>query len=214
MLSKTQEYIYNTFLKNLRFGQPFQYRKDFSDISVENKALLIKLENFFQKYNHIKIEEYFEAPRILHPDEKYPYLNFFTTRVAIRTYSVYKKQKEEENPENQFEDIKESLRFIGMFCLKNKISLKDYLNFKSGYMFSWLSHYREHRINPYSLMELGSLNNVFSLLSEDEQDLYSNTLLDKIETFKVRYHNSPKTKEYVKTITKKIEDFLKKELHK
>lgn len=97
-----------------------------------------------------------------------------------------------------------------MFCFKNKISLNQYLNFKNGYMYSWLNHYREHRINPYGLMELGNLNNVFSLLSEDEQDLYSNTLLNKIETFKVRYHNSPKTKEYVKTITKKIEDFLKR----
>jgi hypothetical protein len=214
MLNKAQEYIYNTYLKNLRDGKPFQYRKNFSDLSIEIKSLLIKLEYFFQKYSHIKINEYFEAPNKLHPEEKYPYLNFFTTRAAIRTYSIYKKQKEEENPENQFEEIKESLRFIGMFCFKNKISLNQYLNFKNGYMYSWLNHYREHRINPYGLMELGNLNNVFSLLSEDEQDLYSNTLLNKIETFKVRYHNSPKTKEYVKTITKKIEDFLKKELHK
>ena len=214
MLNKAQEYIYNTYLKNLRDCKPFQYRKNFSDLSIEIKSLLIKLEYFFQKYSHIKINEYFEAPNKLHPEEKYPYLNFFTTRAAIRTYSIYKKQKEEENPENQFEEIKESLRFIGMFCFKNKISLNQYLNFKNGYMYSWLNHYREHRINPYGLMELGNLNNVFSLLSEDEQDLYSNTLLNKIETFKVRYHNSQKTKEYVKTITKKIEDFLKKELHK
>ena len=86
MLNKAQEYIYNTYLKNLRDGKPFQYRKNFSDLSIEIKSLLIKLEYFFQKYSHIKINEYFEAPNKLHPEEKYPYLNFFTTRAAIRTY--------------------------------------------------------------------------------------------------------------------------------
>jgi hypothetical protein len=59
-------------------------------------------------------------------------------------------------------------------------------------------------------MELGNFNNVFTLLSEDERDLFSNTMLNKFETFKTRYHSSPKTKQYVKAITQKIETFLKK----
>lgn len=212
MLPKIQQFIYNSFLKNSRHGQPFQLRKDFSDISNEIKFLLVKLENFFNKYSHIKIDEYFEAPHQLHPDEKYPYLDFFTTRAAIKTYSIYKKQKEDENPEKQFEEIKESLKFIGMFCYKNKIQLKDYLKHKSGYMPSWVLHYKEHKINPYSIMELGSFNDVFSLITEDERELYSNTMLDKLETFKMRYHSSFKTKNFVKEVTNKIENFLKKEL--
>ena len=80
-------------------------------------------------------------------------------------------------------------------------------------MYAWLNHYREHRINPYSLMELGNTTNVFNLLTEDERELYSNTMLDKFETFKNRYHGSPKTKSFVRLVTNKIEDFLKKELH-
>lgn len=212
MENKLKELIYNNFLKNLRFGQPFKYRKDFSDLPQETSHLLIKLENFFVKYHHIKIDEFFEAPRKLHPDEKYPHLNFFTTRAAIKAYSIYKKQKEDENPEKQFDDIKESLKFIGMFCFKNKLSLKDYLKHKNGYMPSWILHYKEHKINPYSIMELGSFYDVFSLITEEERVLYSNTLLEKMETFKLRYHSSFKTKNYVKELTEKIENFLKKEL--
>lgn len=212
MLPKKQQVIYNCYLKNSRHGQPFQPRKDFSDISNEIKYLLVKLENFFNKYSHIKIDEYFEAPHQLHPDEKYPFLNFFTTRAAIKTYSIYKKLKEDQNPENQFDEIKESVHFIGLFCLKNKIPLKSYLSHKNGYIHSWLLHYREHKINPYSLMELGTINNSFSLLTEDERELYSNTMLEKFETFKTRYHASTKTKNYVKLLTNKIEEFVKKEL--
>jgi hypothetical protein len=213
MLTDLQKKIYNTFLKNSRYNQPFQYRKDFTDISENISYILKKLELFFQKYNHIKIEEYFEAPRFLHPNEKYPFLDYFTTRPAIRAYSIFQKQKEDENPEKQFENIKESLRFIGMFCFKNKINLKDYLKHKFGYMFSWLNHYREHKINPYSLMELGDISCVYSQLNEEERDLFSNTMIEKFETFKVRYHASPKTKAYVKEVTNKVENFLKKELH-
>jgi len=213
MVNKTQEYIYNTYLKYSRFGKPVQFRKDFTDLSIEIKSILIKLENFFKKYSHIKIEEYFEAPIKLYPEEKYPYLDWFSTRAAIKTYSIYKNKKEEDNPENQFEEIKESLRFIGMFCLKNRIKLKDYLNYKSGYTHDWLNHYREHKINLYSLMELQNIDSILNNISEEENEIFSNILTKKIDTFKVRYFNSKKTKEYVKTVTSKVEDFVKKELH-
>lgn len=210
MVTKLQKYIYNAYLIQSRKGQPFTIRKDFSDLTYDVRDLLIKLENFFQKYSHIKIKEYFEAPAFLHPEEKYPFLDFFTTRVAIRTYSIYKKQKEDENPEKQFEEIKESLRFIGMFCLQNKISLNQYLSYKNGYMCAWLNHYREHKINPYSIMELENLDKTLGNILEEERELYANTLLDKFEVFKTRYHSSIKTKEYVKLLTNKISEFLKK----
>ncbi len=209
MLTNFQKKIYNTFLQNSRFGLLYKLRKDFLNLDPKVQHILQRLENFFTKYSYIKLTEYFEAPRVLHPDEKYPMLDFFLTRGAIKTYSIYKKQKEDQNPELQFEEIKESLRFIGMFCFKEKIKPKDYLKHQNGYLYSWINHYREHKINPYSIMELGDINNIFLLLSEDEKELFSNTMLDKFESFKNRYHSSTKTKQYVKTLTKKIEEFLK-----
>lgn len=210
MVTKFQKYVYNAYLIQSREGQPIQIRRDFSDLQSHIRDVLIKLENFFKKYSHIKIEEYFEAPKKLYPEEKYPYIDFFTTRAAIKAYSIYKKQKEDENPEKQFEEIKESLRFIGMFCVQNKINLNQYLTHKGGYACSWLNHYREHKINPYSIMELEGLDMALNNILEEERELYANTLLDKFEVFRTRYHSSFKTKEYVKLLTKKISDFLKK----
>jgi hypothetical protein len=55
-----------------------------------------------------------------------------------------------------------------MFCLENKILLEDYIYHKTGYMYSWLNHYREHRINPYSLIELGDFIKVLDKIPKDE----------------------------------------------
>ena len=211
-MNDLQKKIYNCYLKNSRNGLPFQPRKDFTNISDEILISLTKLESFFLKYKHIQIEEYFEAPIFLHEDEKYPPISYFFTRSAIKTYTTYKNQKEDENPEKQFDKIKESIIFIGKFCLNNQIELKNYLTHRNSYMYSWINHYREHKINPYSLMELGNFEKVLFSLLEEERDIYASNLVEKLESFKVRYHNSYKTKNLVKESTKKIENFVKEYL--
>ncbi len=211
-MNDLQKKIYNCYLKNSRKGLPYQPRKDFTDISDEMSVSLIKLESFFLKYKHIQIDEYFEAPNFLHEDEKYPTLSHFFTRSAIKTYTTYKNQKEDENPEKQFDKIKESIIFIGKFCLSNQIELKNYLTHRNSYMYSWINHYREHKINPYALMELGNFERVLFSLLEEERDIYASNLVEKLECFKIRYHNSYKTKNLVKESTKKIENFVKEYL--
>jgi hypothetical protein len=211
-VKETQQRIYNSFLKNLRYGQPFKPRKDFSDLSSDVIVCLEKLDLFFSKYKHININEYFEAPIFIYPNETYPPLNYFLTRNAIRAYKNYKNQKEDENPENQLEEIKKSIIFIGKFCIKNNISMFDYLNHKNGYVYSWINHYRERLINPYSLMELGDFEKKLYSLLEEEIDIYASNLAQKLESYKVRYHNSTKTKQVVKQSTKKIENFIQENL--
>ena len=196
-LTKHEENIYNCFLKAYRKGQPFQPRKDFSRITPTILLSLKKLNAFFAKFKH--------------PDEPCPHIDFFITRTAIRAYSLSIKKREDESPEKQSEKIKESIRFIAMFCLKNRILLDEYLKFKVANMPVWMQHYREHTVNPYSLMEIGSID-TFKNLAEDEKALWAGDFFEKIDCYKTRYHNSPKTKFLVREATKKIKDFLKKEL--
>jgi hypothetical protein len=209
-LSEIEKRIYNSYLYYSRLGHPVKLRKDFSDMDANTVAFLKKLSLFFSRFPHINIDDFFKAPRILHPDNDYPKLQNFTTLSATKTYSLFKKQEEDEDPEKQTDKIKESFRFIGMFCLENKIPLEKYSTHKTGYMTSWLNHYREHRVNPYSLMELGTLDG-FKLLAEDEKALWAGDFFHKIDSYKTRYYNSPKTKQLVREATKKIQDFLKKE---
>lgn len=214
MITDFEKRIYNCYLKNCRYNLPYQPRKNFDDLDKNTLAYLNKLSLFLKRYNHINLDDYFTAFRELHPDEKYPPLSFFVSRLALKHYSLYKKKQEDQNPEKQFDKIKEGFKFIGMFCLENKIPLEKYLYHKTGYMVSWLNHYREHRINPYCLMELGNVMGVLDSLQKDEVSLFAENLDSNLIAFKTRYNQSTKTKEYVKNLTETIKKFVKKELTK
>jgi len=209
-LTDFEKQIYNCYLKNFRQGEPYRPRKDFSNVNPNVAASLQKISNFLTRYNHIKLEEYFEAPNFLHKDEKYPSLNSFTSRAALKNYALYQKQKEDRNPENQFDEIKNGFRFIALFCVGSKISLANYLTHKNGYMYSWLNHYREHKINPYCLFELGNVVYALDQIPKDELSLFAQNLYDNIVAYHNRYNNSPKTKQYCKEIVKRISTFVEK----
>lgn len=212
-LSDKEKSIYNCYLKYSRKGQPFNPRKDFSDLDDNIIISIKKIAIFLSRYHHIRMDDYFNAPTELHSDEKYPSLAFFTTLAATKTYTLFKKKQEDENPEKQIDLIKESFRFIGMFCIENNIPLEKYLTHKTGYMLSWLNHYREHRINPYSLMEIGGLYESLSNLPKDEVELFAKNLNDNFVAYKTRYNSSPETKVLVKEATNKIKNFVKNNLH-
>jgi hypothetical protein len=211
-ITNFEKKIYNCYLKNFRKGQPYKFRKDFSDLDPNNAAYLQKISYFLNKYNHIDCEEYFDAFNSLHPEEKYPPLNYFYSRTALKTYALYKKQQEDRNPEKQFDKIKDGLRFIGMYCINNKIPLNKYLNFKVGYSYAWLNHYREHRINPYCLFELGDIFGVLSEIPKDELYLFATNLYENLLAFKDRYEKSKTTKDFVKLATQKVKLFVERVL--
>jgi hypothetical protein len=213
-ISEFEKFIYNCYLKYSRFGQPFKPRKDFDSFDRNLLAYLKKISYFLSRYTHIDVDEYFKSFCYIHPDEKYPPLDFFYTRLALKTFSLYKKQQENRDPEKQFEEIKNGFRFIGNFCIENKINIDRYLFHKTSYMYSWLNHYREHRISPYCLMELGNIIQMLDNLQKDEVSLFANNINNTFVAFKTRYMNSQKTISLVKEATQKIDNFVKKQLTK
>jgi hypothetical protein len=210
-LNQIEKNIYNCFLKHYRNGQPYQPRKDFSNLDSTSIVAVKKLYAFFSKFPHISYDDFFGAPRELHPDENCPHISYFTARPAIRSYSLAMKKKEDESPEKQIEKIRESFHFIALFCLKNRIGLDQYIKHKTQNMPTWMQHYREHHVNPYALLGLSDFNN-FGMLEEDQRKIWSGDFFDKIGSYKNRLHSSDKTKSFVHQALKKIEDFLKKEL--
>lgn len=202
--------IYNCFLKNSRFGQAWKPRKDFEGISAEVLNQLQHLRNFFNKFRHISMEEFFYAPIDLHPDDPYPYLSYFISRKAIKTYTLFKSKQRNQNPDNQLENIKSGFEFITKYCLEENIPLENYIHKKNGLMLIWTEHYRNYQINPYCLMEMGDLNlEDFTL---EEAELWVPGLKDLFKAFKSRYANSTKAKTLVKNATQKLKQFLSTEL--
>lgn len=207
-LTNFEKQIYNCYLKNMRKGEPYTPRKDFSDIKSDTTVSLKKISYFLNKYPHIKMEEYFEAPNFLYKDEKYPTLTSFTSRAALKNYALYQKQKEDRNPENQFDEIKDGYRFIALFCIKMEIHMNDYITHRNGYMYSWLNHYREHRINPYCLFALGDVISTLDKIPRDELSLFAQNLYENIVSYYNRYNSSSKTKKYCNEIIKRLENFI------
>jgi hypothetical protein len=210
-LNQIEKNIYNCYLKHFRKGLPYQHRKDFSNLDSTATVCLKKLNSFFLKFPHINQDDFFGAPNFLHPDEPCPPLKFFITRPAIKAYSLAMKKKEDDSPEKQLDKIKESFHFIAMFCLQNKLTLEQYLNHKTRSMPTWMEHYRQHHVNPYSLLALGDLNR-YRPINEEERFMWSGDFFDRIDSYKSRFFSSEKTKNFTKEAITKIKDFLKKEL--
>jgi hypothetical protein len=210
-VTEKEKLIYNTYLivSRSQKNQPFKIRKDFTKLDNKTNFIIKKLYLFFSKYSHIDIKEFFTAPYEMYTQDDYIPLNFYITRKAIKLYTLFKQKQEELSPDKQIEEIKKSFQYIGSFCLKNKILLEDYLHHKTGCIYTWMLHYKEHYINVYSLFELGDICKFLTEVSTDEKDILLNNLHNNIAKFKTRYYNSTSTKIYVKQATDSIKKFLK-----
>jgi hypothetical protein len=209
-ITDKQKQIYNCYLKHSRKGQPYKFRKNFDDIDDRLKIDLYKLQNFFNKFKHIDIDFFFESFSFVYPNDQYPILSFFTTRKAIKCYSLYKEYKENLSPDLQLDEIKKSIVHIGSFCLRNKIQMKDFLKHKTLCIPTWVLEYKESKINIYSVIALGYSNDLYQM-EEDERDIMIPGLLKNIESYKIRFNNC-NSKEKIKTWILHTDNFIKKNL--
>ena len=208
-VSKFEQYIYNNFLMSARTANnlPYKLRKDFSkmkDIDINN---LKKLSIFFNKFKHIKIEEFFNAPYKVYSDEKYFDLDYYTTLKATKAYMLYQQKLLMMSPDSQeqLENIQQSLRFISNFCKDNNISVDEYINHKTNNMFSFLLHLKEHRINVYCLFGFILFEKAFkSVDSEILAFILGEDLVNNIPTLRTKYFNSIKARKFIELGINKI----------
>ena len=200
-INNFQKFIYNAYLKNSRKDQPIKFRKDFKNLNEEILLFLNKLELFFKKFKHINVEEFFRVPLEINPEEKYPYINFFCTRQAIKLYQIFLRNKQLRPLKEQLSEIKKTLEFITNFCLANKISLKDYTSFKeeNSHMPVWSKHYRDHLLNTYALIDVIDWRK-FDELQFDEKELWFPGLQSDLNYYKINYNNSKDIKFKIQNI--------------
>jgi hypothetical protein len=155
-------------------------------------AYLRKVNNILIQFPQIKPDIFFKSPYCLYPDETWFDLKFFTSQKAIKAYTTYFKKLQEESPDSDenISFIKESLRFIGMYCIKNNISINEYVIHESGITKAWMKHVREHNVSLYCLMNFENLESVISQTPKDEVDLLLDNITDKITLYRNRYRTS------------------------
>ena len=215
-MTEQEKHIYNNYLIVTRSkqGKPFKVRKDF-DKFEENKcySYVKRLCSFFNRYPHIKVKEFFEAPYEIYSDTQHVSIDYYLTRAAIKAYSLYQKKIQDLSPDHQIESIRSSLQHIGSFCMRNNLTLEQYVHHKTGCIYTWMLHYREHQINIYSLFEMGDILSIVSNTPTDERELLTDDLSKVITTFKTRYTTSSTAKQFVKEGTNRLKRFLKESLN-
>lgn len=212
-MNQLEKNTYNSFLAVTRSLQnkPFSLRKDFNDFeSHKDYPYVIRLQSFFNRFPQINPQYYFEAPFKIYPDEKYFDLKFYTSQRAIKTYSLYMKQIQDQDPdsEGQLNFIKESLRFIAKFCFEAKLELSNYINHRPGSTYSWTKHLKNHEVSIYTLYGFDSIQQIMNSIPADELQLLLGGIIDDFWKYKTRFHKSTKAKELVSKGLEKVQKIL------
>jgi hypothetical protein len=191
--------IYNAYLGTSRRAKnlPWRARKDFNNFENTPDGILCKkLELFFKKFPQVSPYEFFKAPYEIYTDESNFPLSFYVTQKAIAVYTTLQKQKKEESPdtENQITNIKDSLKHIALTCYRSKITLEQYCNTKSGYMFQPFVEYANKKINIYVLLKLPFFETQLNSLSLQDRELYLKDGYNNLAKYKNRLNTSTRAK--------------------
>jgi hypothetical protein len=214
-LSEFQKRIYNKHLAVSRTLRKkfFKTRKDFSKIDSRIEFLLKRIEIFFNKYTDVDINTYFIAPYKLYPDTEFFGLEYFASPRGIKAYSLYKDMLNRKSPDLQKDDVLKSYRFIGMFCIQNRINLDDYSTFKINLEPAWVYHLKKGQINCYSLMEFPKIYNIIQEMPLDEKTILLGDFGLNFVEYKQRYNNSTVLKPVSAQAYQKVKFFVDKTLH-
>jgi len=210
-MTDIQKKIYNLYLTTTRSEQskPSRYRKNFDGFDQKPEYLYIqKLDQVFKQYPHLLRREFFEAPyRIYSEEKKYFDLKFFASTKGLSTCIAYLNLQDKKNPNEQFDFIKDSLRFIYDFCKEKNIKLRDYVFHKTVIQPDCLKHLKEHRISWYLVFDIPGMLAKISELSADEFILYFGS--DKnYGDFLVTLNKFPEVRRFIQKGLKLIEKKL------
>lgn len=209
LITEFDKLIYNTFLRvsRSRNKKPFKLRKDFEKLNNETFVAIKKVSNFLKRFPHIKVEDFFNAPYNVYPDEEYFPLEYYYSLKATKAYTLFNKRKENLDPdsEEQLTGIKESLLFIKNFCIQKNISPANYINHKTNNEYSFVLHLKEHKVNIYTLLGYSNFEkNIKQREAEIIKFIVGEELYNNIPVFRTKLYNSQKASKLVELGIKKI----------
>lgn len=210
-----EKHLFNKHLAVSRSekNKPFKLKKDFSNIVDTDKHKFLKrISTLFLKHPEINPDVFFKAPYKLYPDVEYFGLDYFSTMRAVKSYTIYKKQLFLQDPDSQIEQVKDSLKFIANFCIQNNIYFHQYPYHCSSESFTWMQHYKQNKINIYSVMEFTNIFSSVKSLAEDVQKFFVGEFVDRFQTLYSSYNNSVNLKTYIQKAIPILSNFVEKQL--
>jgi hypothetical protein len=212
MISKKEEQIYNSHLYTSRSvkNKPTRFRNNFDNLADKDVVYLKKLSKFFYNYKHINLQDWFMAPyKIYTGENEYYDLHFYTTRKALKCYTMYIKQQETEDPDSDdvSKRMKECLAFVYRYCVENNMTLDQYKQSRIENLPTIVVHLKEHKINFYTL----HLLEVDAIIKTVETAILNFIVGDFWNTFsqtRVKFANSNYLKQKTRKAKKQIQQKL------
>ena len=215
MISDREKKIYNLYLRASRVnrGKGFRYRQNWDGFEgSEDHNYVQNIDKTFKKFPHFFTEEFFDCPYKVFGDQKgFFNLKFYASAKAITTYVSFVGLRRNQEPDEQIEYIKDSLRFVSEFCLENKLFLKDYVDFKSVAQNDCLKHLKEHKVSWYVALHLPGFQNLLYNMPTDEFELYFGTNIDT-QAFLNKLLVSKTAHRVVKKGIERVAEFLRNKL--
>lgn len=210
-MTELEKRIYNKHMAISRSvrNKAYRLRGNFEGFEDDAKYPYIKkLAIFFSRYPEVNMDLYFKAPYKLYLDVDYFDLQYFASPRAIKTYTIYKQELDKLSPEQHLEDVKNSLNFIGKYCISNKIQFDDYICHNNGGIHPvWIYHLKNSDINIYSLMEYPNILEHINDIPEEELRLFFGKNYQDFFTYKTNYLHS-KLQPFLRTAHRKVSIFV------
>lgn len=210
-ITAKEKSIYNSFLIASRTAKnkPFRLRQDFTKIDSTTELILKKLSLFFIENNNITPTDFFIAPYKCYGADNYFDLQFFTTRKAIKCYSLFCKERETLNPDNEetVEYSKKCCGFIYKFCKENKLTLSEYKTMINGSTPIVLQHLRDHKINFHAIHGLNN-DRVLNQVEPELLDFYIKDFHKLMNETRIIFQQSTRLKTVIREALKIIEQKL------
>jgi len=214
-ITDLEKHLYNKHLIVSRSikNKPFKIKKDFADIVDTDKHKFLKrISTLFKKHPEINPDLFFRAPYELYKDVEFFGLDYYSTMRAVKAYTTYKKQLFLQDPDSQIEQVKESLQFMTKFCIENNIFIHQYPYHRSSDLFTWMTHYKQNKINSYVLFEFSDIFSSVQDLAEDVRRFFVSDFVEQFKNLYVLYNNSKVVKPYVKKTIPILNEFVRKKL--
>jgi hypothetical protein len=194
-------------------GKPFKLKKNFSDIIDTDKHKYLKrIAILFSKHPEINPDTFFKAPYRLYTDVQYFGLDYFSTMRAVKAYTTYKKQIFLQDPDSQIEQVKDSLKFIAQYCIENKLHFHQYPYHRTTDLFTWMQHYKQNKINAYSVMEFPNIFSSVKSLAEDIQKIFVSEFIEQFQNLYMSYNKSQELKPYIQKAIPVLSNFVERQL--
>ncbi len=194
-------------------NKPFKLKKDFSNIvNTDKHKFLKRISVLFQKHPEITPDTFFRAPYKLYPDVEYFGLDYFSTMRAVKAYTTYKKQIFLQDPDSQIEQVKDSLKFIAQFCIEHRLYFHQYPYHRTTDLFTWMQHYKQNKINAYSVMEFPNIFSSVKSLAEDIQKIFVSEFVEQFQNLYTSYNKSQELKPYIQKAIPVLSNFVERQL--